>query len=55
MFLTGGRIIIERNNTEEKIYGATNPVEISMDVPMVVLINNNTASAAELFAAAATG
>lgn len=52
MFLTGGRIIIERNNTEEKIYGATNPVEISMDVPMVVLINNNTASAAELFAAA---
>jgi len=55
MFLIDGCIIIERKIADEKVYEATNPVEISTDIPMIVLINNNTASAAELVAAALQG
>ena len=52
MFLADGRIIIERRVNQEKIYQATDPIALPNEITLVVLINHNTASAAELVAAA---
>ncbi len=49
-FLNGGPVVIERTRTTEKVMNA--PAGNATDLPLVVLINGGTASAAELVAAA---
>lgn len=49
-FLNGGVVLIEKSRTDEKIYNA--PEGQATDLPMVVLVNGGTASAAELVAGA---
>jgi len=51
IFLDGGVILYEVTNSGEQTYSATNG-GLATDVPIVVLINNRTASASELVAGA---
>ncbi len=49
-FLDGGLVLIEQGRTQSMVYNA--PTGQATDLPMVTLINGNTASAAELVGAA---
>jgi carboxyl-terminal processing protease len=51
MFLDGGVVVYERTNEGEEPYYAAEG-GLMTDVPLVVLVNNNTASASELLAGA---
>jgi carboxyl-terminal processing protease len=51
VFLNGGTIAYERSRTSEKAFNAADNTQLT-NLPMVVLINNNTASAAEIVAIA---
>lgn len=51
-FLDGGVIVYERDNEGERIFEATNGTLVPDSMPLIVLVNGGTASAAELVAGA---
>jgi carboxyl-terminal processing protease len=51
-FLSSGNVYIERNATGEEKPTAVSPGGVAVDIPLVVLVDNGTASAAEIVAGA---